>query len=250
MIVGTGGGSSGMLNTGQYYILASTLNCTKCKCSPWASDQPSYLQMLPKALQNLFPAVVTYRKAVCKSLVDQIRRSGKSPSDSSKEIEELLQLRFERAHNQYLTLLKIVRGQARTRASLDAASGLDHAGPSAPFGTYENPTGYRGVTISEQFLATVLISEYAEQKPYLYGHLKSVFGKFWRSDHTLTLAQKVELLSGVMWSFCTFNEFWEVVSWVMVDSDSEMSLNKYYQGLSRRYKMAAVDKAAVRWIDK
>ncbi|KAJ8050030.1 hypothetical protein HOLleu_03054 [Holothuria leucospilota] len=250
VVVGIGGGSSGLPNTGQYYILASTLYCSRCKCSPWASDQLSYLQLLPKSLQNLFPAVVTYRKAVCKSLVDHIRRPGQSPADAAKEIEELLQLRFERAHAQYLLLLKTVREQARSGATLDAASGLDTTESCTSFGEYGDFTGYRGVSVSQQFLANVLISEYQEQKPYLHGLLKGVFGKYWRSDHTRTLAKKVELLSGTMWSFCTFNEFWEVVSWVMVDSDSEMSLTPYYQGLSRRYEMAGVDKAAVRWIDK
>lgn len=57
VVVGIGGGKTGMPNTGQYYILTSTLYCKTYKCSPWASDQPSYLKLLPTARQNLCVAV-------------------------------------------------------------------------------------------------------------------------------------------------------------------------------------------------
>ncbi|KAJ8050031.1 hypothetical protein HOLleu_03056 [Holothuria leucospilota] len=138
VVVGTGGGSTGMPNTGQYYILTSTLHCKKCKCSPWAADQPAYLKMLPQSMQNLFPAVMTYRKAVCKSLVDQLRRSGRSPGDMAKEIQELLQLRYEREHNQYLHFLKTAREQSLSGRNLDRAAGLDPSATSIPFGHHQD----------------------------------------------------------------------------------------------------------------
>ncbi|KAJ8050026.1 hypothetical protein HOLleu_03050 [Holothuria leucospilota] len=190
LIVGSGGGNTGMPNTGQYYIVASTLYCRSCKCSPWASDQPAYLKMLPLTLQNLFPAHITYRKAVCRTLVDEMRRSGRSPADMAKQTKELLQLRYERAHNQYLSLVSIVRKQAQRNKSLDAHVGLDVKQLSIPFGTYSDPEGYRGADVSEQFLSDILISEYEDQKPYLYGLLKGVYGRYWRSDHTRTIAKK------------------------------------------------------------
>ena len=250
VVVGSGGGNCTMPNTGQYYLFASTLSCKKCRCSPWSADNPVYLACLPQLLQNLFPAYITYRKAVCRSLVDQMRRSGKSPADVSNEVKELQQLRYERANLQYLLLLKLVRDDGKSQSTLDAALGLDATAPSIPFGSYSCPHGYRGVDVSEQFMADTLIVEYKEQHPFLVGMMKGTFGRYWRSDHTRTVAKKVELLSGVMWSYSTINEFWEVVSWVMVDSDSEPPLKNYYQGLSRRYDMAGVQKATIRWVDR
>ena len=92
VVVGSGGGMTGMADCGQYYIMASQLRCNRCKHSPWYSDSPAYVLRLPERVHNLFPAYITYRKALCRSLVDQIRRSGRSPSD---EVTQLLHARYE-----------------------------------------------------------------------------------------------------------------------------------------------------------
>ena len=249
VVVGSGGGCTGMPDTGLYYILASQLQCTKCKRSPWYADNPSYLSRLPPILERLFPAHVTYRKAICRSLVDQIRRSGRSPSDVVSEVKQLLHERYKRSHLQYLQLIQHARHRNFSfTSSKNTESDLERK--SSPFGSYGCPHGWRGTDVSEQFIANVVIAEYNRQKPYLSGMLKGTFDKYWRSDHTRTLAKKVELLSGVMWSYSTLNEFWEIVSWVMVDNDSEGCLSNYYKGLSRRYELAGMDKASIRWVDR
>ena len=157
VVVGSGGDS--------YYLLASTLSCKKCRCSPWSADNPLYLvALLPQLLQNLFPAYITYRKAICRSLVEKMRRCGRSPADVANEVKELQQLRFERANMQYLLLLKQVRDEAKCRSTLDAALGLDATSQSIPFGSYSCLHGYRGVAVSEKFMVGIL-AHYEEQSP-------------------------------------------------------------------------------------
>ena len=80
--------------------------------------------------------------------------------------------------------------------------------------------------------------------------MKGTFGQFLRSDHTRSLARKVETHSGVMWSYATMNEYWQVVSWVLVDSETEENLRSFYTGLSRRYELANAIKPSYHWVDK
>lgn len=124
-----------------------------------------------------------------------------------------------------------------------AASSL----PSIPFDSYNCSNGWRGVDVSEQFITDILTEEYKQQKPYLYGMLKRVFGWYSLSRK---IAKKKELQTGVVWSYCVQNEFWETVSWVMVDSDSDNVLENCYSGLAKRYEIAKVEKATIRWVDR
>ncbi|KAM6936641.1 uncharacterized protein PEZ65_006699 [Lycodopsis pacificus] len=87
--------------TGQYYLLSSRLCCKVCR-KRWYADNPVWLDKLPKRFTNLLPAVLTYKKAICKSVMDELRRTGNSPTDMAKQIMEMMHLKFERAHLAYL----------------------------------------------------------------------------------------------------------------------------------------------------
>ena len=93
-------------NGGQCYIFATELKCNTCHRSTWLSDNPAFIKLLPECLQNMFPAYVTYKKAVDWSLIDKIHRNGRSPADVANEINELSYLCYERAHLQYLLLIQ------------------------------------------------------------------------------------------------------------------------------------------------
>ena len=92
--------------------------------------------------------------------------------------------------------------------------------------------------VSSEFVASCLVSEYQRQQSTFYCLMKGIFGQFLRSDHTRSLARKVETSSGAMWSYSTMNEYWQFVSWVFVDSDSEQNLRCFYQELWKRYDLA------------
>ncbi|KAF3855654.1 hypothetical protein F7725_016377, partial [Dissostichus mawsoni] len=94
-----------IVGTGQYYLLSSRLCCKVCQ-KRWYADNPSWLEKLPKRFTNLLPAVLTYKKAICKSVMDELRRSGKSPTDMAKQITELMHLKYERADLAYLLSCK------------------------------------------------------------------------------------------------------------------------------------------------
>ena len=45
------------------------------------------------------------------------------------------------------------------------------------------------------------------------------------------------------------NENWMIVSWVMVQSESDRSLEPMYEGMAKRYVDAGVEKAGYHWVD-
>ncbi|XP_049448415.1 uncharacterized protein LOC125898612 [Epinephelus fuscoguttatus] len=94
--------------SGQYYILASRLTCKACK-KYWHADKPQWLEKLPERFSNIVPAFLTHKKAICKSVMDEMRRSGRSPEDMSKQLTEALHLKYERAHLAYLLSVQNVR---------------------------------------------------------------------------------------------------------------------------------------------
>ena len=77
MVMGSGTYASGMPNIAQYYVMSSELICTLCS-KRWQSSDSRYMEHLPDLVQALYPIHITYRRMVCKSLVDLIRRGGRS----------------------------------------------------------------------------------------------------------------------------------------------------------------------------
>lgn len=57
---------------------------------------------MPKRFTNILPAFLTYKKAICKSVLHELRRTSKSPSDMANQVNELMHLKYEQAHLAYL----------------------------------------------------------------------------------------------------------------------------------------------------
>ncbi|KAL2087402.1 hypothetical protein ACEWY4_016231 [Coilia grayii] len=242
VIVGTGG---------QYYILSSRLTCKVCR-KTWFADNPQWLEKLPKRFTHLLPAFLTYKKAICKTVMDELRRSGKSPTDMANQVNELMHLKYERAHLAYLLAIKNVRdAEAGVYGQRTLGQFLEKE-RMAPreFGSYGDADGWCGVSVSAHYLTDCLLDEYRRQESSISTLLQGTFGRVFRSDHTRKVARKVTLASGVMSSYAIMNENWMVVSWVMVQSETEKSLGPMYSGMAKRYEDAGVEKACFHWMDR
>ena len=86
--------------------------------------------MLPKRLSNILPAFLTRKKAICKTVMDELRRTGKSPNDMANQVTELLHLRYERANLAYLHAVQNIR---------DAEGGYMDRKPSLVFYAMRTP---------------------------------------------------------------------------------------------------------------
>ncbi|XP_030260624.1 uncharacterized protein LOC115573794 [Sparus aurata] len=241
VIIGTGG---------QYYILASRLTCKACK-RYWHADKPQWLEKLPKRFSNIVPAFLTHKKAICKSVMDELRRSGKSPEDMAKQLTEVLHLKYERAHLAYLLSVQNIRdAEAGVYGQSTITGLLRQTDTPAPFGSYSDADGWCGVSVSSHYLVNCLGHEYQRQKEFLTLLLQGTFGQALRSDHTRKVARKVVLSSGTMSSYAIMNENWMILSWVMLQSECDRSLQPMYEGLAQRYAAAGVKKAGYQWVDR
>ncbi|KAL1277039.1 hypothetical protein QQF64_023712 [Cirrhinus molitorella] len=214
--------------TGQYYILASRLCCKACK-RYWFADKPQWLNMLPQRFRNLLPAFLTHKKAICKTVMDELRRSGKSPNDMANQLSEVLHLKYERAHLAYLLSMQNVRdAEAGLYGQKTITGALRKDDTPAPFGGYGDTDGWYGVSVSAHYLVECLLHEYQRQEAALTQLLQGTFGQVFRSDHTRKVARKVTLSSGTMSSYAVMNENWMILSWVMLQSESDANPTKQH----------------------
>ncbi|TWW62954.1 hypothetical protein D4764_04G0016010 [Takifugu flavidus] len=210
---------------GQYLIFSSRLCCKACRRN-WSADNPPWVEKLPVRFTNLLPAFLTYKKAACKSVMDELRRSGKSPTDMANQVNELMHLKYERAHLAYLHAVQNVR-EAEAGAYGQRTMGQYVRMEDRPraFGPYEDQEGWGGVSVSGFYLTDCLLDEFKRQQPSLTKLLQGTLGQVFRSDHTRKMARKVTLASGAMSSLAVMNENWLIVSWVMVQAETERSLH-------------------------
>ena len=236
--------------SGQYYLFASRLTCKACK-RYWHADKPQWLEMLPKRFNNIVPAFLTHKKAICKSVMDELRRSGRSPEDMTKQLTEAVHLKYERAHLAYLLSVQNIRDAEEGAYGQKTITGhLRQADTPASFGGYSDADGWRGVSLSSHYLVNCQVQEYQRQEQLLTLLLQGTFGRALRSDHTRKVARKVVLSSGTMSSYAIMNENWMILSWVMLQSECDRSLHLVYQGLAQRYTAAGVEKACCHWVDR
>ncbi|KAM6953866.1 uncharacterized protein PEZ65_018128 [Lycodopsis pacificus] len=236
--------------TGQYYLLSSRLCCKVCR-KRWYADNPVWLDKLPKRFTNLLPAVLTYKKAICKSVMDELRRTGNSPTDMAKQIMEMMHLKFERAHLAYLLgCLNIMDAEAGKYDQRTITQFIRQETKPAPFGEYSDPVGWNGISVSAHYLTDCLLHEYQHQESAIKQLLQGTFGQALRSDHTRKVARKVTFSSGTMSSYAVMNENWMILSWVMVQSETAKSLKPMYEGLAQRYSTACIEKAQYQWVDR
>ncbi|XP_064171854.1 uncharacterized protein LOC135243762 [Anguilla rostrata] len=236
--------------SGQYYIFASRLTCKVCR-RYWFADKPQWLETLPRRFTNILPAFLTHKKAICKTVMDELRRTGKSPNDMANQVTELLHLKYERANLAYLLAVQNIRdAEAGLYGQATITGYLQQADSPAPFGQYEDQDGWYGVSVSSHYLTDYLLQEFQRQEAAFTQLLQGTFGQVFRSDHTRRMARKVTISSGTMSSYAIMNENWMILSWVMLQSECDKSLKPMYEGLANRYSAAGVEKAKYQWVDR
>ncbi|KAF1388723.1 hypothetical protein PFLUV_G00065600 [Perca fluviatilis] len=119
-----------------------------------------------------------------------------------------------------------------------------------PFGEYGDSDGWNGISVSAHYLTDCLLHEYKHQEGAITKLLQGTFGQAFRSDHTRKVARKVTFSSGTMSSYAVMNENWMILSWVMVQSETEKSLKPMYEGVAHRYNTAGIEKAHYQRVDR
>ncbi|KAL1268824.1 hypothetical protein QQF64_034187 [Cirrhinus molitorella] len=166
----------------------------------------------------------------------------------ANQVLELMHLKYECAHlANLLSCQNILDAEAGSYGQKSITGFLKKKTQPAPFGQYDDPSGWNGIAVSAHYLTDCLLYEYQRQEGAIKKLLQGTFGQAFRSDHTRKLAWKVTFTSGTMSSYAIMNETWMIMSWVMVQSETDKSLEPMYRGLANRYGMAEVEKAQYQW---
>jgi hypothetical protein len=165
----------------------------------------------------------------------------------ANQLNEALHLKYERAHLAYLASVKnVLDGESGLYGQRTITGAMRATSTPAPFGGYAD--GWHGVMLSGHYLVECLIQEFPRQEDTLV-LLQGTFGQALRADHTRKKARKVVLASGTMSSYAVMKENWMILSWVMLQSKGDRSLEPMYEGLSCRYTHADIPKAQYQWVD-
>ncbi|ROL49469.1 hypothetical protein DPX16_15795 [Anabarilius grahami] len=113
------------------------------------------------------PTFLKHKKAICKTVMDELRRTGKSPYDMANQLNEALHLRYERAHLAYLSTFKnVLDGDSGLYGQQTITGALRATNTPAPFDEYGDVVGWCGVTVSAHYLVDCLIQEYHRQRAH------------------------------------------------------------------------------------
>ncbi|GAA6085631.1 uncharacterized protein LOC113648052 isoform X1 [Tachysurus ichikawai] len=124
--------------TGHYYLFSSRLCCKVCKKT---------------------------MKAIYKSQLDELRRTGKSPMDMANQLMKMMHLKYERANLAYLlTFQSVLDSEAEKYGQKSITSFMRKETQPAPFGDYDDVDGWNGLCVSAHYLTDCLLHEYQCQK--------------------------------------------------------------------------------------
>ncbi|MEQ2186274.1 hypothetical protein GOODEAATRI_026962, partial [Goodea atripinnis] len=163
--------------------------------------------------KNIFPAYLTHKKGLCRTVLDELRRSGRSPNDMANRLNEALHLKYERAQLSYLSSVKnVLDGEIGLYGQKIITASLRTTTTPAPFGGYADADGWFVVTVEAYYLDDCLTQEYRRQEDTLNLLLQGTFGQAFRAGHTWKVARKVMLGSGTMSSYGIMNKNWMILS--------------------------------------
>ncbi|TTU93289.1 hypothetical protein Baya_15230 [Bagarius yarrelli] len=161
--------------------------------------------------------------AINQSLLDELRRTGKSPTGMANQVAKMMHLKFERANMAYLLACQNVLDSESEKYSQKSITGfIRKETQTAPFGEYDDADGWNGLSVSAHYLTDCLLYEYQHQQEAIQRLLQGTFGQAFRSDHTRKVSRK------------RHKNRWKPM----------------YQGLANHYSNANVEKAQYQWVDR
>jgi hypothetical protein len=198
------------------------------------------LDQLPLYLQAEFPAVLTHRSAISKTLADWMRALAQN-SVSLKRLVKLLtemhMLRYSRMELQYLNAIKYRQDIQASIASYSQQS-------FKTFSAFGDMGQYAGFIPSMTYLRTLYTAIIDELRPSIDKQMMLIGGKFLKGDHSFKIIKKIAKIQGnsaftAMYTVC--NEFEEVRMQLLVPSKSLVHLQRPFETLRDAYKLYGFD---------
>ena len=220
-----------------YYIATEHLDCICGKS--FQSWDSRLMSQLPYGTQLKFPAVLTYKYAVDKNLLIDLR--ARTLGNSPTSIHTLVNLKHSESYiKRSVMYLEDVK---RHRAALKM-----HCCPAV---TYSEVLPMTPVPTPKWFLSTYA-RDVMFRKDTLKGSITSVFGEILKIDSTKKILKKLQGFNkqSASWVTNVGNEYGGILNCVVTCSESNESLKKMAFGLMERYAAANVSPPKVIYTDR
>ena len=219
-----------------YYIATEYLDCI-CGKTFIAWDN-RMLDQLPYATQCKFPAALTYKYAVDKSLLTLLRSRtlGNSPSAVQASISELHSENWIRRGTMYM--------QDCVRHSKGVTSHFTDK-------SYDAVPEFKAIPKKQWFMAAYTL-DVLSRISILKGNVTSVFGKILKIDSTKKIVKKLagESKGSAAWATNIGNEYGGILQCAITHSESCEALQLMADGIMNRYSRARVEPPVAIYTDR
>jgi hypothetical protein len=196
---------------GVYYIMTQRIQCAArtggCGKS-WNLYDSVILEQMEQGLAAAFPAFLTHRSGIDKTLMTLIR-AGVSKRVSASAWSDILREHSVRKHDLLeLQYLHAIHWQKEQAAALNIAENV-----YVPFSQFEDKNGYAGFYPSRWYINTVYMDYMEHIRPVLDQCMSALTGHIIKWDHSFKLPKLLTKLNGVTTFgalFTLVNEFEEI----------------------------------------
>lgn len=191
------------------------------------------MTQLPLYLQMEFPAVLTHRGAVSKSVADLLRpciQNSVGPERFQKILRELHHLKHDRLELQYLLNVHLKRSKI--------ASSFVQVVPE-PFSSFEDRSLYSGYVPCGSYFRTLYTAIIDRHRHKMDKHMMLLDGKVLKGDHSFKFPKhmaKIEETSVFSALYTLNNEYEEIVHQALVPSKSLTYLKHSFTKMHEAYK--------------
>jgi hypothetical protein len=141
-----------------FYLISWSYYCRKGCKSHFAGWGHAVLDSLPRHLRLAFPAILSHRSGISRSVMTQLRVGNQhkmGPSGVKSLLLEMHTLRFNTLHLQYAeAIFEVVSGREAQGSKNTLHSYISAKFPA--FGNFSDPQGYAGFVPGERYLAEMM----------------------------------------------------------------------------------------------
>lgn len=197
----------------------------------WQSYDPVIMHQLPQELQMEFPAILTRKGGVSKTVANLLRpcmQNSMGPQRFQKLLRELHVLRHDELELQYLL------------SQLGKKEGLLEKYPFRPYSSFEDSNQYAGYVPGAIYFRTLYTAIIDELKPKMEKHAMLLDGKVLKCDHSFKFPKHIAKIedAGVFTAlFTVTNDYEEIVHQVLVPSKFLIYLKHSLQKMKEAYEL-------------
>ncbi|KAF7722529.1 hypothetical protein EC973_003056 [Apophysomyces ossiformis] len=221
-----------------FYIMSIRYRCTSRNCNLTINSYDArVLKQLPGHLAAEFPAYLTHKCAVSKTVGDLLRpcmQSAMGVVRFRRTLQELHYLRYDRLKLQYLNAIKSRRKFPRLVDMLSSNSS------PLPFSRFSDRAGFAGYVPSAAYFCLIYTAIIDQLRPLMDKQMSAIGGQVLEGDHSFKIIKHMGTIGSApiftpLYTVC--NEYEEIRLQQLVPTKSLSHLKSCFQQMLDSYRL-------------